>query len=229
VASGSYDVVPLDVTDPASVRSAVDAVLAGGQLDAVVCNAGIAVGGAFEDLPDAAVRDVFAVNVFGVLDVARATLPALRARGDGHLVVVSSSAGAHGTPGLSAYCASKWAVEGWAEALAHEVGPHGVRVALVEPGPYRTAIFDRSERWRPPGSVYGPLADALERVVGDDVGRTSRDPGEVARAIARLLERRSRRLRHPVGPAGRRAWVARGVVPFPAKRWLVRRVLQVAP
>jgi NAD(P)-dependent dehydrogenase (short-subunit alcohol dehydrogenase family) len=224
----SVSVVALDVASPMSVRAGVAAATAEGPLDAVVCNAGVALGGAFEDLSDAAIRALFDVNVFGVLDVARACLPAMRDRGDGHLVVVSSSAGAHGTPGLSAYCASKWAVEGWAESVAHEVGPLGVRVALVEPGPYRTAIFERAPREVPVGSAYAALAAAVEHAVDTDVARSARDPQEVATAIRRLLVGRSRRLRHPVGPAGRQAWAARGIVPFAAKRHLVRRALKGA-
>jgi NAD(P)-dependent dehydrogenase (short-subunit alcohol dehydrogenase family) len=226
--AAAVTVVELDVTSPASVRDGVAAAAIAGPLDAVVCNAGVALGGAFEDLPDAAVRALFDVNVFGVFDVARACLPAMRDRGDGHLVIVSSSAGAHGTPGLSAYCASKWAVEGWAESVAHEVGPLGVRVALVEPGPYRTAIFERSPREVPAGSAYGALAAAVEHAVATDVARSARDPHEVATAIRRLLDGRSRRLRHPVGPAGRQAWAARGILPFAAKRHLVRRALKGA-
>jgi NAD(P)-dependent dehydrogenase (short-subunit alcohol dehydrogenase family) len=224
----AVSVVALDVSSPTSVQAGVAAATAAGPLDAVVCNAGVALGGAFEDLSDAAIRALFDVNVFGVLDVARACLPAMRERGDGHLVVVSSSAGAHGTPGLSAYCASKWAVEGWAESVAHEVGPLGVRVALVEPGPYRTAIFERSPREVPTHSPYRALIDAVEGLIADEVAQLARDPQEVAAAIRRLLDRRSRRLRHPVGPEGRQAWAIRGVVPFSAQRYLVRRALKGA-
>ena len=154
-------VLPLDVTEPASVERAVDEVLTGtgGQLDAVVHNAGVSSGGAFEDLPDAEVRRVFETNFFGVLAVTRALLPTFRGQRRGRIVVVSSASGLAGNPALSAYCASKFAIEGWAESVAYELGPFGIDVVLVEPGSYRTDIWDNSPRIVPEGSPYRSLRD----------------------------------------------------------------------
>jgi NAD(P)-dependent dehydrogenase (short-subunit alcohol dehydrogenase family) len=133
----------LDVNDAPSIAAAVGAA---GQLDALVNNAGIAVGGAFEDLTDEQFRSVMETNFFGVLALTRAVLPGMRARGAGRVVVVSSDSAFYGAPAMSAYTASKWAVEGWAESIAHEVAPFGIRVALVEPGAYRTDIWGSSPR-----------------------------------------------------------------------------------
>ncbi len=107
----------LDVNDPASIESAVAAVLAetGGSLDAVVHNAGVAVAGAHEDMPDADIRRVMETNFFGVLALTRALLPTFRAQKHGRIVMVSSQAAFAGQPANSIYCASKWALEGWAE------------------------------------------------------------------------------------------------------------------
>ena len=114
----AVEISRLDVTQPASVREAVAAMLlaTGGRLDAVVQNAGVAAGGAFEDLPDEDVRRVMETNFFGVLDLTRVLLPTFRAQRTGRILIVSSEAAFMGQPANSIYCASKWAIEGWAEA-----------------------------------------------------------------------------------------------------------------
>src|SRR5580698_3889120 len=139
----SVEVAALDVADAGSVKQAVAAVLVatGGRLDAVVNNAGIADAGFFEDQPEAESRQVMETNFFGATAVTRAALPSLRRSPDGRVVMVSSVAAFSPQAGLSAYVASKWALEGWAESLAIEVAPLGVRVILVEPGAYRTGIW----------------------------------------------------------------------------------------
>src|SRR5260221_11433980 len=126
----------LDVDDAASVDAALQQVFdaTGGRLDGLVNNAGISLGGAFEDVDDADVRRVMETNFFGVLALTKAVLPAMRAQRSGHVLIVSSNSAFSGAPGMSAYTASKWAVEGWAESLAFEVSPFGIQVVLVEPG-----------------------------------------------------------------------------------------------
>jgi NAD(P)-dependent dehydrogenase (short-subunit alcohol dehydrogenase family) len=217
----------LDVRDPASIAAAVARIgdERGGRLDAVVHQAGIAVGGCFEDVPEALGRQVFETNVFGLLAVTRAALPLLRANGRGRVVAVSSSAGAMGSPGISWYVASKWAVEGWAESAALELATVGVDLLVVEPGPYRTEIFRASERVIPAGSAYRELAEAVERHVDVEVARQARDPSEVAERIARLLDAPRPRFRTPIGPQAQLAWGMRGIVPWAWRRRLVQRVL----
>jgi NAD(P)-dependent dehydrogenase (short-subunit alcohol dehydrogenase family) len=220
-------VLPLDVTEPASIERAVDEVLTGtgGALDAVVHNAGVSAGGAFEDLPDAEVRRIFETNFFGVLALTRALLPTFRRQRRGRVVVVSSASGLAGNPALSAYCASKFAVEGWAESVAYELAPFGIDVVLVEPGSYRTDIWDNSPRVVPEGSPYRSLAEIVEPLMERRVLARARDPREVADAIVDVLEAERPRLRRPVGPDAMAWWVARGVVPHRVQRAVVSRVL----
>ena len=118
---GSVEPVAVDVTDRRAVDAAVARVVAstGGTLDAVVANAGIRVAGAFEETPVADLRQAFDVNLCGAMHVTRAALPALRATKGSRVVVSSSAGGLSALPGLAAYCGSKWALEGWAESLAH--------------------------------------------------------------------------------------------------------------
>src|SRR5450631_2967513 len=155
-ADGNVDLGELDVTSSASINAAVERTLAktGGRLDSVVHNAGVAAGGAFEDLPDSELRRVMETNFFGVLELTRALLPTFRAQRSGRIVVVSSESAFAGQPANSIYCASKWAVEGWAESIAFEVSPYGIDVALIEPGPYVTEIWDSSPRISPDASPY---------------------------------------------------------------------------
>jgi NAD(P)-dependent dehydrogenase (short-subunit alcohol dehydrogenase family) len=184
--------VQLDVTDPTSVDAAVKSVLAqtDNTLDAVVHNAGIAVAGVLEDLPESDVRRVMETNFFGVLWLTRALLPTLRAQGYGRIVLVSSQAALAGQPGNSMYCASKWALEGWSESLAYEVDPFGLDVVVIEPGPYRTQIWSSTKWVKPADSAYLPWLRRLSQSADWHQAKTSRDPKEVAVGIAKALEAR---------------------------------------
>jgi len=141
----SVQPVLLDVDDEESAAAAVAAVAgAAGGLYAAVNIAGVQVRGYFEDLDEAEIRRVFEVNVFGAMRVTREVLPYLRAAGRGRIVMMSSVAGRIGSMGLSAYVASKFALEGFAESLALEVQPLGIGVSIVEPGIVRTDIWGRN-------------------------------------------------------------------------------------
>jgi NAD(P)-dependent dehydrogenase (short-subunit alcohol dehydrogenase family) len=117
--------------DPISGR--VHTIANRNKLDAVIHNAGVAAAGALEDLPESELRRVMETNFFGVLELTRALLPTFRAQRRGRIVIVSSEAAFMGQPTNSIYCASKWAVEGWAEAIAYELEPFEIDIILVEP------------------------------------------------------------------------------------------------
>jgi NAD(P)-dependent dehydrogenase (short-subunit alcohol dehydrogenase family) len=226
---GAVEVLRLDVTDPDSVERAVAEALGRCDgLDAVVNNAGVGDAGFFEDMPDDAVRHVMETNFFGTLAVTRAVLPSMRERGHGRIVAVSSVGAFAASPGLSVYGASKWALEGWAEALAIEVAPFGIGVALVEPGTYKTGIWTAAAIARRPGSPYLRFADAMEPRVRESVERFGRDPREVAERIAHVLESRRPPLRNPVGPDAHLTRVLSHALPFAVRRRLVTRVSGLA-
>lgn len=135
-------VTALDVTDPQSISAAIAAGVARfGQIDTVVNNAGIGLFGAHEAVSDAVIRQVFETNTFGVMAVNRAIVPHLRERGSGTIINVTSSAGIAPMPLVAAYTASKYAIEGFSESLAYELGLFGVRVKIVEPGLSPTTSF----------------------------------------------------------------------------------------
>lgn len=214
----------LDVTDPKSIDGAVARLDAQGRpLDAVVHNAGVAVGGAFEDLNDAQIRHVMEVNYFGVLALTQKLLPSFRARRRGRILIVSSESAFAGQPANSPYCASKWAVEGWAESVAYELAPFGIDIILIEPGAYRTNIWESSPRVLPETSAYRPLLRHLEVTIDAYVAKLARDPGEVAKAIANALDAPRPRFRTAVGPTAKFMHFARGKLPSRTVRKLFGR------
>jgi NAD(P)-dependent dehydrogenase (short-subunit alcohol dehydrogenase family) len=133
--------IPLDVTSDASVDAAVGVVVAcEGRIDAVVNNAGFGVAGAAELTTIEEAREQFETNFFGTVRVCRAVLPVMRQQGSGRILNVSSIAGRIGIPFQAFYSASKFAIEGFSEALRMEVAPFGVKVVLIEPGDFRTGF-----------------------------------------------------------------------------------------
>ncbi len=161
--------LPLDVTDRdavfAAVRRAADRF---GSLDVVVNNAGYGHFGAVEELTEAELRAQMETNFFGTVWVTQAALPVMRAQGHGHLLQVTSEGGVRAFPGIGAYHASKWAVEGLSESLAQEVAGLGIHVTCVEPGPYRTGFLDVGSRRSAPLPAYAALHDGdMAFEVGD--------------------------------------------------------------
>jgi NAD(P)-dependent dehydrogenase (short-subunit alcohol dehydrogenase family) len=195
-------VARLDVTEPESIRSAVDAALAEyGQIDVLVNNAGHGLIGALEELTDEQTREVLETNVFGVLAVTRAVLPHLRERRSGHIVQLSSVGGVVGNPGHAIYATSKFALEGMSEALAGEVAPLGIRVSIVEPGPFRTEFAGRSMRFADPIADYRETpAGRLREHFAEQDGRQPNDPARAAAAILKLVDTPDAPLRLPLGP-----------------------------
>src|ERR1035441_7286900 len=135
----------LDVTRPKQIEAvAKDAIAAFGRVDVLVNNAGYGIAGGIEEAEEKEFLRVFETNVFGLMRVTRALLPQFRKQRSGNILNLSSMAGLAGSAGWGYYNASKFAVEGFSEALAQEVAPLGVKVTIVEPGPFRTDFLGRS-------------------------------------------------------------------------------------
>ncbi|MDF3200667.1 SDR family NAD(P)-dependent oxidoreductase [Pseudomonas sp. 1912-s] len=133
----------LDIRDEQQAQAVVAAALARfGHIDVLVNNAGYGQFGPFEEVEPEAVERQFATNVFGTFNVTRAVLPVMRRQRSGHLVMMSSNGGFKGVRGASMYSASKFAIEGFSEALAEEVAEFGIHVTLLEPGAFRTDFLD---------------------------------------------------------------------------------------
>lgn len=179
--------VALDVTDAAAARAAVQvATTAFGRLDVVVNNAGYGNMGSIEDLPEDDFRAQIETNFFGVVHVTRAALPILRAQRDGHIIQISSIGGRTASPGLSAYQSAKWAVGGFSEVLAKEVGPLGIRVTVVEPGGLRTDWAGVSMQIRPAHPDYEATVGAVGKAARAHADVMRGDPVRVAQAILQV-------------------------------------------
>ncbi|WP_232687452.1 SDR family oxidoreductase [Halobacterium zhouii] len=212
LANAGCETAELDVTKPAQCVNVVDDVVERhGRLDALVNNAGYAQLGPLEDVPTRRVHDQFDVNVYGPHRLIRAALPHMREAGDGTIVNVSSVSGRVATPGMGAYNASKFALEGMSDALRAEVDSFGVDVALVEPGPVETQFSDRAESELDPleGSgaydrLYEFFADAS---AVNGVGAVSAE--DVADTIVEATVSSNPKARYPVGRAGKIGVLAR--------------------
>jgi NAD(P)-dependent dehydrogenase (short-subunit alcohol dehydrogenase family) len=192
-------VLRLDVTDAASIAEAVASVKERfGGIDALVNNAGYGLVGPFEASSSEQVRRQFETNVFGLMDVTRAALPALR-ESRGVIVNISSVGGRVTFPLYSLYHSTKCAVEGFSESLQFELQPLGVRVKLIEPGPIRTDFYDRS-----PDVIENPSVTAyaayVKRMLPKLQGSGADAPGPevVALTIERAVHDRSEKMRYPV-------------------------------
>jgi NAD(P)-dependent dehydrogenase (short-subunit alcohol dehydrogenase family) len=165
----------------AAVETAADAF---GRLDIVINNAGYGLTGAVEEITEDAAREIIDTNFFGTLWVCQAVAPHLRARRSGRIVQMSSIAGLTGLPTQGLYAASKFAVEGMSESLAHELASFGITVTLVDPGAHATGFTGPSLRFAEFTDAYQPVRAALiERYAHASFG----DPPRVAEAILAIV------------------------------------------
>jgi NAD(P)-dependent dehydrogenase (short-subunit alcohol dehydrogenase family) len=183
-------VLPLDVTDQASVDAAVKGALDKfGRVDVLVNNAGYGLAGAIEEASEAEFMPVFETNVFGLLRVTRALLPQFRKQKSGNIVNLSSIGGLIGSPGWGFYNASKFAVNGLSEALAAEMEPLGVRVTVVEPGPFRTDFLGRSGvEAEQRIADYDATAGKTRVYFHEQAGKQAGDPAKAVKAIMAAVE-----------------------------------------
>ncbi|WP_291382766.1 oxidoreductase [Demequina sp.] len=181
--------LPLDVTDNASVGQAVDAALERvGHIDVLVNNAGIGYFSTIEESDPDDVRTMMEANFWGAARVTTALLPHLRERRAGHIFTVSSIAGVRGSTGLGYYCATKFAVSGFMEALAAEVGHLGIKVTLIEPGPVRSLWIPSGQKKEDVLPDYAPVMEPFWDRIHGLPGKQPGSPEALAEAMLRLAE-----------------------------------------
>lgn len=211
-------VLPMDITDRGSIEGALRRVeQESGPPFALVNNAGIGLRGFFEDLAPDEIERLFETNLFGTMAVTRAVLPAMRAAGRGRIVIITSIGGRIGSLGVSAYCATKFAQEGFGESLHQELLPFGIHVILVEPA------ITKTERWgvhrgvargaRDPASPYHAWFQRAEALADRLVETTPTQPVHVAETIHRALTDKRPRLRYMVGRRARLVYALRRYLP----------------
>ena len=191
----------LDVEKQPQIEAAVEAARRKfGRIDVLVNNAGYGYLAAIEEGDDADIRAMFETNVFGLAAMTRAVLPIMRAQKSGAIVNISSMGGFIGFPGSGYYAATKFAVEGLSELLSKEVAPLGVKVLIVEPGPFRTDWAGRSIKTpKRPIDAYAETAGARRRQIQDYSGSQPGDPVRAAEAIIATVEQPNPPLRLPLG------------------------------
>lgn len=199
-----FDVLQLDITDAASIERAVGEIAGrGGELYGLVNNAGSILRGYFEDVSEREVREIFESNVFGTMAVTRAVLPMMRRAHRGRIIILSSTAGRMGSPGSSAYCASKFALEGFAECLRQEMAPFDIPVSLIIPGFVRTELFGKNRHVATcataAGSPYRAYFEKLEELTDREAQNAVLEPADVAEVVLKIMEAKHPRLRYIIG------------------------------
>ncbi len=216
----------LDITDFPSIQPAIDSIGQDlGRIDVLLNNAGFAMGGFAEDVTLQELRDQFETNFFGHVEATKAAMPIFRRQRSGHIIMVSSISGVCGQAGVSSYAASKFSLEGWSESLRIESKPLGIHVVLVEPGAFKTDVWDANVRVA--ASALGECSPNKVRArhfaeyVKNRIVR--HDPIQVARLIARIANDPNPRLRYVVGTdAHIQKWM-RMVLPW---RWYERILIR---
>ena len=194
--------VALDVTDEAQAKAAVQAAVERfGRIDVLVNNAGFGLLGAIEESSDADVRRMYDTNVFGLLNITRAVLPAMRAQRAGHIINMSSIGGYRAAAGFGAYSSTKFAVEGLTEALRAELKPLGIHATVVEPGYFRTDFLDATSL-----VVAGNVIADYDETSGEVRRRATHmnhnqpgNPEKLAAAMVELVDAETPPLRLPLG------------------------------
>ncbi|MER5910905.1 SDR family NAD(P)-dependent oxidoreductase [Streptomyces sp. NPDC001982] len=185
---GDDAVLPLalDVTDKSAVAAAVAAAHEKfGRLDVAVNNAGYGLFGMVEEITEQQLRDQMETNLFGAFWVTQAVLPIMRAQGSGHIVQISSVGGVAAFPSLGGYHASKWALEGFSEALAHEVAGAGIKVTVVEPGGFSTDWGGSSGVQAEPNPAYDQVREAIAARFGE---ARYADPADAGTALLQIVD-----------------------------------------
>jgi NAD(P)-dependent dehydrogenase (short-subunit alcohol dehydrogenase family) len=215
--SGGWLPMKMDVDSDDSVNAGVASIVSEhSRLDAVIACAGWGLAGPVELTPVSDAKDQFETNFWGSVRVVQAALPVMRRQGGGRVVLVSSIGGVIGIPFQAFYSASKFAMEGYGEALAYEVAPFGIQVTLVEPGNFRTNFTSsrRDVATADPDATYSAaLTKAISLMEKDEANGAQ--PDDAAAAIERLLRSRRPPRRVSVGKAGERiGLMAKRLMPY---------------
>lgn len=229
------DVLPLthlrlDVTKESDCKAAIDYILRKeGRLDVLVNNAGYALAGFFEELTLSEIRDQFETNFFGLQYLTQCALPLLRKSQGAKIVNISSIAGLASMPCLSAYNASKFALEGFSESLRFELIPFGVDVVLIEPGAFKTKLFTKNKKiaasMGSKKSDYFHLSSKLLLKLDSIVKKVQADPDVVADVIEKVVSKRRTPFRIRVGFDAKCRYILKTYLPFSWYEWLYKQIL----
>ncbi|MEC3909166.1 oxidoreductase [Sphingobium sp. CR2-8] len=224
--SSQIEMVQCDITDDGSVTRAIATILeAAGRIDLLVNNAGAGLAGPAEETSIAQARQLFEVNVFGLIRMVQAVLPVMRAAGSGRIINVSSVLGFMPAPFMAVYSATKHAVEGYTESLDHEIRGFGIRAVLVEPANTKTE-FDANMTWAEATlDAYASIRFGVVSMMRG-MAETGDSADAVADTILRAAQDRKGTMRFPAG-SGRKLGLLRRFVPAKAFDKSLRKQLGV--
>lgn len=186
----AVEMLKMDITNQAEIVQGIEHIIANeGRIDVLVNNAGLGTAGALEETSLQDIEQVFATNVMGVVRLTQEVLPYMRQQQAGKIINIGSIGGVMGLPYRATYCASKFAIDGFTEALRMEVAPFGVQVCSVLPGDVQTAINDHRLTATNENSVYKASFDRTHQIMNDDVVQGIA-PEMVAKKVHRLIKKR---------------------------------------
>lgn len=217
----------LDITDETAIKQLIQTIqFQYNRIDILVNNAGIAVGGYVEDVTITDWRLQFETNFFGLIALTQAVLPIMRSQNSGKIINISSISGRLGFPGYAAYAASKFAVEGFSESLRHEMLPFGIYVVLVEPGAYKTEIWEKgfNTMRTSPESVYRTQLEAVLRY-SQKAAETAPNPQDIANLIVKVTKNVHPKLRYPLGKGARLTLWSKALLPWKWFEWMIKKLL----
>lgn len=221
----SLDIQSLDVTKENQIEELKQYVLEKyGGVDILINNAGFCLGSVVEDVSLENWKQQFETNFFGTVAVTKAFLPSMREKRSGKIINIGSISGQFGFPGMAPYTSSKFAVAGFSESLRLELLTFNVYVSLVEPGSYKTNIWDKSlgEIKLDFESEYYPFLVWLFNEAKKSASNAG-DPMEVVEAIVKICRASSPRFHYPVGKGAKIIGLLKKTVPWPVVEWAVRR------
>ncbi|MBC7749776.1 MAG: SDR family NAD(P)-dependent oxidoreductase [Methylotenera sp.] len=198
---GKAFAVVLDITKSDEIEKAIKIIIDKFEkVDVLVNNGGFGLAGAIEETSTAEAREIFEANFFGALQVTQTFLPLFRQQKSGHIIQISSHGGFKAFPGFGIYNASKFALEGFSEALAQEIAPLGIKLTIVEPGPFRTNFSGSS--FKQASKIiedYNATAGAFRERMKQEDGKQEGDPIKAAQAIIDITKLDTPPLRLPLG------------------------------
>ncbi|NCO55145.1 MAG: SDR family oxidoreductase [Bacteroidetes bacterium] len=216
--------IVLDVSDYESITAAIDfAIKTFGAIDVIVNNAGYAAAGAFECASPEQIKKQFDVNVFGLMNVTRAILPYFRSKNKGTIINIASIAGHIAFPTFSLYNSTKFAVEGYSEALQYELNPFNIMVKIVEPGPIKTDFYGRSMDVLENSQIKDYdnfIAPALQKI--NNSGNGGLLPISVAKVIFKAANSKCNKMHYPVGIQAKVLLLFKKAIPSCLFRWIIK-------
>ena len=222
--------VQLDVTNPTERTNVIDTIVEKhDQIDILINNAGIGIGGFLEELTEEELRRVFEINFFAIWALTTECLPSLR-KSRGHLVMISSLSGQMAIPGIGSYCSSKFALEGLTETWRHELSPFGIKVLLIQPGAYRTNMTGPNRKISTNKGTAHERYTVFEQAMTIWYDRVAVaraiDPSHLAERLLTILRQNNPKFRHPIGPSTGWRRILLSCLPFGIIEWYFGRLLR---